>query len=374
MISFSIARIVALFVAMQLSQQVVAFRGLLQPRSLKIASQLSSSYLDELNVFKSEKKVLVGLTTDAWQVGTKKYKEFLSVNRMAKKIQKNNLACVEVPMWEITQGPHFDELQRLLETFWIPDLTTKDNMIMKYDLIVVPDPVIAKYLVEAFYVKEDNVQKRTDYYKKLIKQPWGDVEAHPPEQRLDYQRYMNLGKQKWIRKYPPLATLGEDTYKRLKHHAQIEYFSYGVEDFALHIPKNAVPTKRVLVLRYKNRYDTLVQSLVMKGINVTSAYPITWGKKEWNAQEERMAKEVDVIYFHEIHAVHEWKDRLGTRNGEVVVVCHDEEVAKVAKELGFQDIFFSKKGDSQSLTKTMMEAVDFAKSPERLNTKMRARS
>jgi hypothetical protein len=69
-------------------------------------------------------------------VGQKKYKEFLAVNKMAKRIQKSNFACVEVPMWEISQGPHFDELQKLLESFWLPDLTTADNLILKYDLII----------------------------------------------------------------------------------------------------------------------------------------------------------------------------------------------------------------------------------------------
>ena len=73
----------------------------------------------------------------------------------------------------------------------------------------------------------------------------------------------------------------------------MEYFSYGVEDFALYLPNELIPSRRVLVLRYKNRFDTLVQSLVMRGVNVTSAYPVTWMRKDWNAQEERMAKEVD---------------------------------------------------------------------------------
>jgi hypothetical protein len=44
-------------------------------------------------------------------VGQKKYRELLAVNHMAKKLHKNNMACVEVPMWEISQGPHFDLLQ-----------------------------------------------------------------------------------------------------------------------------------------------------------------------------------------------------------------------------------------------------------------------
>lgn len=122
-----------------------------------------------------------------------------------------------------------------------------------------------KYMVEAFYEKELKVEKKKAYYSKLVKQPWGVVDYYPPKERLDYEKIKNLSKQKWIRKFPPLAALGEDTYRRLKNHAQVEYFAYGVEDFALHLPQNLVPSRRVLVLRYKNRFDTLVQSLVMKG-------------------------------------------------------------------------------------------------------------
>lgn len=61
---------------------------------------LQQSYLDELNLFKAaDKKVLVGFTTDAWNIGKRKYKDFLAVHKMTKKIQKQNIACVEVPMW-----------------------------------------------------------------------------------------------------------------------------------------------------------------------------------------------------------------------------------------------------------------------------------
>jgi hypothetical protein len=55
------------------------------------------SYLDELNIFKAaEKKCLVGFTTDAWNIGQRKYKDFLAVHKMVKKIQKLNVACVDV--------------------------------------------------------------------------------------------------------------------------------------------------------------------------------------------------------------------------------------------------------------------------------------
>jgi len=224
--------------------------------------------------------------------------------------------------------------------------------------------VLAKYLVEAYHEKEAKVEKKKEYYDKLIKQPWGVIEAFPPKERYDYERIRDLKKQKWIRKFPPLATCGEEAFERLKNHAQIEYFSYGVEDFALHLPAQLVPSKRVLLLRYKNRYDSLVQSLVLKGITVTSAYPVTWTRKEWSPQEERLAKEVDVVYLHEEHAVKEWRERLGVREKEAVAACHDEDVARAAKEVGFRDVFFAKRADTDGLTKTVLAAVDFAKSAE----------
>ena len=74
-------------------------------RSSNCRQQLLSikqSYLDELNLFKAaDKKVLVGFTTDAWNIGQRKYKDFLAVHKMTKKIQKQNIACVEVPMWYV---------------------------------------------------------------------------------------------------------------------------------------------------------------------------------------------------------------------------------------------------------------------------------
>lgn len=127
------------------------------------------------------------------------------------------------------------------------------------------------------------------------------------------------------------------------------------------MPDRIVPSKRVLLLRFKNRHDTLVQSLVMKGLNVTSAYPLTWARKEWGPQEERMAKEVNVLYLHDVHAVAEWIVRLGERGRDVVVACHDFEVAKAAKEVGFKTVFYARKSDTDGLTKVVLQAVDFAK-------------
>ena len=80
---------------------VSGFRS--RSRHFAVPSQIRNSYLDELNIFKSEKKVLVGFTTDSWNVGLGRYKGFLAVNKMVKKIQAAQVACVEIPMWEAAQ-------------------------------------------------------------------------------------------------------------------------------------------------------------------------------------------------------------------------------------------------------------------------------
>lgn len=213
------------------------------------------SYLDELNLFKAaDKKVLVGFTTDAWNIGQRKYKDFLAVHKMTKKIQKQNIACVEVPMWyvkhhthsypkvisssftfsyslhllqffrEISQGPHYEELQELFESFWIPDMTSPEQLLLQFDLTIIPDPVLAKYMVESFYEKEAKVAKSKTYYANLIKQPWGVIDAYPPKERYEYERIKNLSRQKWIRKFPPIATVGEEAYQRLKSHSQVNIY------------------------------------------------------------------------------------------------------------------------------------------------------
>jgi hypothetical protein len=146
-----------------------------------------------------------------------------------KRIQKSNTACVEVPMWEVAQGPHYDDLQRLFETFWIPDFTSTEQLLMQFDLVIIPDPVLAKYMVEAYYEKEAKIEKKKIYYKKLMKQPWGVIDAYPPKERNDWERINNLSKQKWIRKFPPIATLGIDAYHRMKNHGQVLSFNILIE-------------------------------------------------------------------------------------------------------------------------------------------------
>jgi len=352
-------------VIVHLPSQVSPFASVSISRKFDKKSYLTCSYFDDISIFKSpDKKSLIGFSTDTWNVGQKKYRDFLAVNKMTKHIQKRNLPCVEIPLWEITQGPHFDDLQRLFESLWIPDMTSEEHFLLQYDLIVIPDPVLAKYMVEAFYEKEAKLEKKKAYYSKLAKQPFGVIDSFPPKERYEWEKINNLSKQKWIPKFPPIAACGEDVYKKLKHHGKVEYFSQGIEDFALHLPDSLIPSRRVLLLRFRNRYETLLETLMMRGINVTSAYPITWAKKEWSPQEERMAREVDVVYFHEIHAVQEWQSRLSKYKDarDVVAACHDIDVGLVAKSLGFKDVFYAKKSDTYGLTKTVLEAVEFAKS------------
>ena len=61
----------------------------------------------------------------------------------------------------------------------------------------------------------------------------------------------------------------------------------------------------------------------------------------------------------------EWRDRLGTK--DVVAVCHDESVARLAKGVGFKDVFYAKKSDTDGLTKAVFKAVEFAKSIEKVS-------
>ena len=54
---------------------------------------------------------------------------------------------------------------------------------------------------------------------------------------------------------------------------------------------------------------------------------------------------------------------------EAVAACHDEKVANAAKAAGFKDIFYAKKGDSNSLMKTVLQAIDFSKTVEKSSSK-----
>lgn len=76
-----------------------------------------------------------------------------------------------------------------------------------------------------------------------------------------------------------------------------------------------------------------------------------------------------VVYLHECHAIPEWTERMNGQDKLAVAACHDENVAKAAKAAGFKDIFYSKKCDTTGLTKTVLDAVEFAKSSNRLHQK-----
>lgn len=41
---------------------------------------------------------------------------------------------------------------------------------------------------------------------------------------------------------------------------------------------------------------------------------------------------------------------------ETVAACHDEEVAKTAKECGFKDVFFARKSDTDGLYQTVVSS------------------
>ena len=41
-------------------------------------------------------KTLVGFTTDGWNVGMRKYKDFLAVHKMVNRVQKQDVQCIEV--------------------------------------------------------------------------------------------------------------------------------------------------------------------------------------------------------------------------------------------------------------------------------------
>ena len=92
---------------------------------------------------------------------------------------------------------------------------------MQVDLVIIPDPSLAKYLVESYYEKEIRVEKKKSYYATILKKSWGVLDSFPPKDRYEYERIKNLEKQKWIRKFPPLATCGNDAYQRLKNHGQV---------------------------------------------------------------------------------------------------------------------------------------------------------
>ena len=65
------------------------------------------------------------------------------------------------------------------------------------------------------------MEKKKAYYNKLTKQPWGVIDSYPPKDRYEWERIKNLSKQKWIPKFPPIATCGEEVFKKMKHHGKV---------------------------------------------------------------------------------------------------------------------------------------------------------
>lgn len=100
-------------------------------------------------------------------------------------------------------------------------MTSTEQLLLEIDLVIIPDPSLAKYMVESYYEKEIKIEKKKSYYTNLLKKPWGVLDAFPPKERYEYERIKNLDKQKWIRKFPPLATCGDEAYQRLKNHGQV---------------------------------------------------------------------------------------------------------------------------------------------------------
>ena len=59
--------------------------------------QMKQAAIDDMNSSKAAREnILVGFTTDAWNVGMRKYKEFLAVYKMIWKVQNHDVQCVEV--------------------------------------------------------------------------------------------------------------------------------------------------------------------------------------------------------------------------------------------------------------------------------------
>ena len=169
---------------------------------------------------------------------------------------------------EISQGPHYEELQELFESFWIPDMTSPEQLLLQFDLTIIPDPVLAKYMVESFYEKEAKVAKSKVYYANLIKQPWGVIDAYPPKERYEYERIKNLSRQKWIRKFPPLATVGEDAYQRLKSHSQVRKMLATFPDYH----NNEIASIKLSVKLHAFRSNTFP----MGWTTSPSIFPPTW--------------------------------------------------------------------------------------------------
>lgn len=63
----------------------------------QIPDQMKQATMDDVNSSKAVREnIIVGFTTDAWNVGMRKYKDFLAVYKMIWKVQNHDVQCVEV--------------------------------------------------------------------------------------------------------------------------------------------------------------------------------------------------------------------------------------------------------------------------------------
>ena len=82
----------AFIIALIMTISVIAFQKSSSNRSRLSQSKLGA-FSDDLQLFRGgEKKCLVGLTTDAWNIGEKVYKTQLAVHKMG----KHTYTCITV--------------------------------------------------------------------------------------------------------------------------------------------------------------------------------------------------------------------------------------------------------------------------------------
>ena len=63
----------------------------------QVPDQMKQATMDDVNSSKAVREnIIVGFTTDAWNVGMRKYKDFLAVYKMVWKVQNHDVQCVEV--------------------------------------------------------------------------------------------------------------------------------------------------------------------------------------------------------------------------------------------------------------------------------------
>jgi hypothetical protein len=65
----------------------------------------------------------------------------------------------------------------------------EDKLMLHYDLTFVPDPDagLAKYLVEAYFEKEEYVKGEANEYEAFTQLPFGVIEAFPPTEKYAYK-------------------------------------------------------------------------------------------------------------------------------------------------------------------------------------------